>query len=80
MLPEEPEAVLLGAAMLGAVASGVRPDLSSAMRAMSRPGRIIAPDTGAARRFHDAKYAVLQRMQGDQRAYRALMAVGTAGG
>ena len=78
MLPEEPEAVLLGAAMLGAVASGVRPDLASAMRAMSRPGRIIAPSPGAARRFHDAKYAVFRRMQDDQRAYRELMAAGIA--
>lgn len=76
ILPEEPEAVLLGAAMLGAVASGACSDLTAAMRAMSRPGRIITPDTGAARRFHDAKYTVFRRMQDDQRAYRALMAAG----
>ena len=74
VLPQEPEAVLLGAAILGAVAGGLQPDVPQAMAAMSRAGSVIAPATGAVRRFHDAKYAVFQRMYADQMAYRSLMA------
>ena len=73
MLPEEPEAVLLGAAMLGAVAAGLHPGLPAAMAAMSRAGSILQPDP-ATRRYHDAKYAVFRRLQADQMAYRAIMA------
>ncbi|MBL6078157.1 FGGY-family carbohydrate kinase [Belnapia sp. T18] len=73
VLPEEPEAVLLGAAMLGAVAAGLHPGLPAAMAAMSRAGSILRPDP-ATRRYHEAKYAVFRRMQSDQLAYRGLMA------
>jgi FGGY-family pentulose kinase len=74
VLPAEPEAVLLGAAILGAVAGGVHADLRAAMAAMSRPGATVAPEGGAVARYHDAKYAVFQRMYADQMAYRGLMA------
>ncbi|MCI0756952.1 FGGY-family carbohydrate kinase [Teichococcus vastitatis] len=74
VLPAEPEAILLGAAMLGAVAGGVQPDLPAAMAAMSRAGAVIEAGGGPVRRFHDAKYAVFRRMHDDQMAYRALMA------
>ena len=74
VLPQEPEAVLLGAAMLGAVAGGLQPDVPAAMAAMSRAGSVIAPAADAIRRYHDAKYAVFQRMHADQMAYRAVMA------
>jgi FGGY-family pentulose kinase len=73
VLPQEPEAVLLGAAILGAVAGGLQPDVQTAMAAMSRAGSVIAPAADAIRRYHDAKYAVFQRMYADQMAYRALM-------
>ncbi len=73
VLPAEPEAVLLGAAILGAVAGGVHPDLRTAMAAMTRAGAVIAPAGGAVARWHDAKYAVFQRMFADQMAYRALL-------
>ena len=72
VLAEEPEAVLLGAAVLGAVASGAYPNQRAAMAGMTRAGRIIEPTTSA-RAFHDAKYAVFQRMHADQIAYRDLM-------
>ncbi|HEX4260642.1 MAG TPA: FGGY-family carbohydrate kinase [Acetobacteraceae bacterium] len=72
-IPEESEAVLLGAATLGAVAGGCHPDLAAAMRAMTRVRAVIEPAGGAARSYHDAKYAVFQRMHDDQIAYRALM-------
>ena len=75
VLPREADAVLLGAAMLGAVAGGVHPALPDAMAAMSHAGTIIAPPDDATRAYHDAKYAVFHRMHADQLAYRALMAI-----
>jgi FGGY-family pentulose kinase len=78
VLPQEAEAVLLGAAVLGAVAGGVQSDVQRAMAVMSRAGSVIAPATGGIRRYHEAKYAVFQRMYADQLAYRAIMAGGTA--
>lgn len=72
ILPEEPEAVLLGAAMLGAVASGTHADIPSAMAAMSRPGRVIEPDPKALA-FHDAKYRIFHRLYDDQTAYAGIM-------
>jgi FGGY-family pentulose kinase len=73
VLPREPEAVLLGSAMLGAVASGDRPSIADAMGAMSAADRVIEPAGGDVGRFFDAKYAVFLRMHDDQLAYRALM-------
>ncbi|MGH7049725.1 MAG: FGGY-family carbohydrate kinase [Acetobacteraceae bacterium] len=69
----EPEAVLLGAAILGAVAGSIHPRITAAMAAMSRVGRVIRPRGGEAARYHAAKYAVFQRLFADQMAYRALM-------
>ncbi|MDQ1081930.1 FGGY-family carbohydrate kinase [Pseudoroseomonas cervicalis] len=73
VLPREPEAILLGAAMLGATAGGVHGSLAAAMAAMSGAGAVIDPGEDAVRRYHDAKYAVFRRMHDDQLAYRALM-------
>lgn len=73
VLPAEPEAVLLGAAILGVVASGDRPSLEDAMSAMARVGQVVEPRTGEPARFHAAKHAVFLRMHDDYVAYRALM-------
>jgi ribulose kinase len=73
VLPEEQEAVLLGSAILGAVAAARYADVPEAMRAMSRAGQVIEPEAGEAQRYHDAKYAVFQRMYEDQVAYRKVM-------
>ncbi|HVW24082.1 MAG TPA: FGGY-family carbohydrate kinase [Polyangiaceae bacterium] len=73
VLPREPEAVLLGAAILGAVASGDHPSVIAAMAAMSGPGVEIPPPGAALRAYHDRKHRVFQRMYGDQIAYRKLM-------
>jgi len=61
VIPQEPEAVLLGAAILAATAAGEHADVPAAMRAMSRAGRVYRPDP-ATEKFHQEKYAVYQEM------------------
>ena len=73
VLPREPEAVLLGAAILGAVASGDQPSVLAAMAAMTEAGSVIEPRAGAVAAYHSAKYGVFLRMYDDQMAYRRLM-------
>jgi D-ribulokinase len=68
------EPVLLGAAMLGAVAAGDFRTLEHAMQAMSRLGAVATPATGDIRAFHDAKYRVYRLLQGAERQARAAMA------
>ncbi len=72
-LAAEPEAVLLGSAILGAVAANEHPDLPAAMAHMSQIEHTIAPQTSTAD-YHDRKYQVFHRMHHDQLAYRELMA------
>jgi len=72
IIPAEPEAVILGSAMLGAVAAGAQPDLQAAMAEMSSPGQIIAP-AGEAVTYHDAKYQVFHQLYADQLKYDELM-------
>lgn len=74
VLPREPEAVLLGSAVLGAVASGRYSSVLNAMQAMNAAGRVVKPSRGAVARFHAAKYRVFHRMHADFLAHRALMA------
>jgi ribulose kinase len=74
VLPKEPEAVLLGSAVLGAVAAGAYESVLEAMAAMSAAGRVIASAKGPAARFHDAKYKVFHRLHQDAMAYRRIMA------
>jgi len=73
VLPKEPEAVLLGAAILGAVASGDQPSVLAAMGTMSGVDRVIQAATGAVTGYHAAKHRVFQRMYADQMEYRRLM-------
>jgi FGGY-family pentulose kinase len=73
-LPKEPEAVLLGASMLGAVAAGAVPDLPTAMQQMNQVASVIEPGEPAVRAFYERKHAVFLRMHNDQLAYRTLMA------
>jgi FGGY-family pentulose kinase len=73
VLPKEPEAVLLGSAVLGAVASGHFKGVLPAMAAMNTADRIIAPTKGAVARYHAAKYRVFHRLHADFLAYRKLM-------
>jgi FGGY-family pentulose kinase len=74
VLPAEPEAVLLGSALLGAVASGDFPSVVAGMGAMNRAEKVIEPAGADVRRYHDARYRVFHRMYEDQLAYREMMA------
>ena len=74
IVPEAPEPVLLGSAMLGAVAAGSQPSLGEAMRAMAPAVQQITPRGGGIAAYHDAKYRVFRRMQADHAAYREIMA------
>ncbi|WP_127903714.1 FGGY-family carbohydrate kinase [Solirhodobacter olei] len=58
---EEP--VLLGAAMLGGVASGCFANLRAAMAAMSQVGRSYAPAGGAIAAHHAARFRIFERLQ-----------------
>jgi FGGY-family pentulose kinase len=73
VLPAEPEAVLLGSALLGAVASRDFPSVIDAMAAMNRTERVIEPGGDAVRRYHAARYEIFHRMYDDQLAYREMM-------
>jgi FGGY-family pentulose kinase len=73
VLPKEPEAVLLGAAVLGAVASSHYPSVLIAMNAMNVADKVIEPGPGGVAAYHDRKYRVFHRMHHDFVAYRKLM-------
>jgi FGGY-family pentulose kinase len=72
-LPKEPEAVLLGSAVLGAVTGGRYPSVLSAMNAMNSFQRVITPAAGRVRAYHDRKYRVFHRLHDDFLSYRQLM-------
>lgn len=69
-LTECEEPVLLGSAMLGAVAAGVFPDLSSAMPAMSRVASLASPEP-AFEKVHDARYEAFLALQNAARTIRS---------
>jgi ribulose kinase len=66
--------VLLGSAMLGAVAAGDYATVTEAMTKMSAADTVIEPCQGAAASFHDAKHEVFLRMYEDQLQYNEMMA------
>ena len=72
-LPETQEPVLLGAAMLGAVASGVYGSIGEAMTSMSAIGWSSAPTAPAMTDFHRAKRKVHGLMRGLDRQSRDTM-------
>ncbi|WP_182356881.1 FGGY-family carbohydrate kinase [Komagataeibacter europaeus] len=72
VLPEEPDSVLLGSAILGAVAAGVYPSIRAAMTGMTRIRAEIRPCAGSAA-FHARKFGVFTQMYADQIRYRQIM-------
>ncbi len=73
VLPRESEAILLGSAILGAVAAGAYSSVLDAMGAMNHAERVIEPAGGSIAEYHDAKHRVFHRMYEDQMAYRGMM-------
>jgi len=73
VLPREPEAVLLGSAVLGAVAGRHYPTVLAAMNAMNSVDKVIEPARGIVARYHKRKYRVFHRMHADFIAYRRLI-------
>ena len=61
IIPKEPEAVLLGTAMLGAVAAGEYPDLISAMRSMCKIDKVFAPNPKTFQ-IHGERYSIFKKM------------------
>jgi FGGY-family pentulose kinase len=72
VLPGEGEAVVLGAASLGAVAAGAYGDLKTACVGMGTRGDEILPRPGVAA-YHERKYQVFHRMYADQKEYDRVM-------
>jgi D-ribulokinase len=66
-----PEPVLLGAAILGAVAGGAHADIPAAMAAMSAPARTFTPDAATAP-LHTARFAAFERLQATAREIRSV--------
>lgn len=73
VLATEPEAVLLGASLLGAVAARQFGSVTEAMAAMNCASHTIEPATGDVARFHAKKHKVYLKMHEDFLAYRAIM-------
>lgn len=73
LLPKEPEAVLLGSAILAATASGSYSDIYAAMQGMSHSGATIQPRTETAA-YHKAKYGVFRDLYKEQKRHRKAMA------
>lgn len=73
ILPEELDSVLLGAAILGAMAAERFRSLPEAMAAMSHFGAVIEPDPSV-KAFHDAKYEIFREIYISQEKFRSLMA------
>jgi D-ribulokinase len=72
-LPETQEPVLLGAAMLGAVAGGIYQSIGDAMASMSAIGRLSDPTAPGIADFHRSKRAVHRLMRELERAGRTAM-------
>jgi FGGY-family pentulose kinase len=70
-LPKEREAVLLGTAILAAVAAGKYRDVVEAMKSMSREGQVITPNSHH-QKYHDGKYKIFKKMYEYYKQIRAL--------
>jgi len=73
-LPEEKESVLLGTAILAAVAAGEYQSIIDDMRNMSRPGQVIRPKA-ACQEYHDRKYKIFLKMYEHFKELRDLSSV-----
>ncbi|XP_059636271.1 uncharacterized protein LOC132278493 isoform X2 [Cornus florida] len=75
ILPRESESVLLGAAILGAVAAKKYSSLSEAMKALNAAGQIVYPSKDPkVKKYHDAKYCIFRGLYEEQLSHRSIMA------
>ncbi|KAK7329823.1 hypothetical protein VNO77_24003 [Canavalia gladiata] len=75
ILPRESESVLLGAAILGAVATRKYHSLSEAMKALNAAGQVIRPsDDPKVKKYHDAKYQIFRGLYEQQLSFRSMIA------
>ncbi|KAH8303854.1 hypothetical protein KR018_012112 [Drosophila ironensis] len=72
LIPDEQEMVLVGAAALGAAASGHFDSLESASKAMGGTGQLLKPNPRT-HDFHNRKFKVFLQLLEDQRQYRNIM-------
>uniref|UniRef100_A0A8C3T8J4 Carbohydrate kinase FGGY C-terminal domain-containing protein n=1 Tax=Chelydra serpentina TaxID=8475 RepID=A0A8C3T8J4_CHESE len=72
VLSKEVESVLVGAAILGACASGDFASVQEAMERMGKIGKIVQPNHRD-KRFYDKKYEVFLKLVEHQREYKAIM-------
>ncbi|XP_020591517.1 FGGY carbohydrate kinase domain-containing protein [Phalaenopsis equestris] len=74
ILPRENESVLLGSAILGAVAAKKYPTLHDAMSVLNAAGQVIHPsDVPSVKKYHDAKYRIFRSLYEQQLSYRSMM-------
>ncbi|MCD9560750.1 hypothetical protein HAX54_019541 [Datura stramonium] len=74
ILPRENESVLLGSAILGAVASKEYPTVREAMKAMNAAGQVVHPSKDTkVKKYHDAKYSIFRDLYEQQQRHRSLM-------
>ncbi|PSS08199.1 FGGY carbohydrate kinase domain-containing protein [Actinidia chinensis var. chinensis] len=75
ILPRENEPVLLGAAILGAVAAKKYSNLNEAMKALNAAGQVIHPsEDPKVTKYHDAKYHIFRELYAQQLSHRSIMA------
>ncbi|KAE8291242.1 FGGY carbohydrate kinase domain-containing protein [Larimichthys crocea] len=72
VLPNQMEAVLIGAAVLGACASQDYSSIQEAMEKMAKVGKVVQPDHEL-QSFYGRKYKVFLQLFTHQREYQALM-------
>ncbi|MEX1661864.1 FGGY-family carbohydrate kinase [Thioclava sp. 15-R06ZXC-3] len=72
------EPVLLGAAILGALAGGRFGEMTEAMRSMSHVDDRFAPAIGAVARIHEARFNAFLTLQGTAKSLRQSMAEASA--
>ncbi|UWQ96253.1 FGGY-family carbohydrate kinase [Rhodobacteraceae bacterium M385] len=72
LVPDTPEPVLLGSAILGGVAADLFADATSAMRTLAPGAATVRPRASVAE-YHSRKYNVFRRMQDDHAAYERIM-------
>ncbi|XP_050217991.1 uncharacterized protein LOC126668829 [Mercurialis annua] len=75
ILPRESESVLLGAAIIGAVAAKKYAGLGDAMKALNAAGQVIHPSKDPkVKKYHDAKYHIFRELYEQQLSRRQLIA------